>query len=170
MTMMNISLLKPGQIGNLTVKNRIVMSPMGSFFNPLDGTVNDRTINYYAARAKGGTGLVTVEFTGVHPSGQSAGALGIWDDKFLPGLTRLADAIKENGASAAIQLAHCGRQAGASATGAPLMAASPIPCPVCCAPVKEMTHDDIIEVIDSFGTEALIAKQAALADSSILPA
>lgn len=158
--MMNISLMQPGKIGNVTVKNRLVMAPMGSFFNETDGTVNDRTINYYAARAKGGTGMITVEFTGVHPSGQSAGALGIWDDKFLPGLTRLAAAIKENGATAAIQLAHCGRQAGASASGAPLMAPSPIPCPVCCAPVKEMTQEDILETIESFGTAALRAKKA----------
>ena len=157
---MKIALLQPGKIGNVTVKNRIVMSPMGSFFNDPDGTVNDRTINYYAARAKGGTGMITVEFTGVHPSGQSAGALGIWDDKFLPGLTRLADAIKEHGSTAAIQLAHCGRQAGASATGAPLVAASPIPCPVCCAPVKEMTEADIWEAIESFGTAALRARKA----------
>ena len=58
-------LFEKGKIGKLTVKNRGVMMPMGTVFSEPDGSVNERIIEYYAERAKGGIGLIINEYTGV---------------------------------------------------------------------------------------------------------
>ena len=56
-------LFKPGSIGEMTLKNRIVMPPLGTNFALEDGQVSERLLDYYEARAKGGLGLVIVEVT-----------------------------------------------------------------------------------------------------------
>ncbi len=158
--MKDLSILEQGKIGSLSVKNRVMLSPMGTFLTEPGGYAGERLINYYAARAKGGTGIVMVEFTAAHPSGQPTGMLAAWDDKYLPGLTKLASTIKAAGARAGLQLAHCGRQCGSTDSGAPIVAASAIPCPVCQAPVQEMTSAQIEETIEAFGDAAVRAKKA----------
>ena len=59
------NLFKPGNIGKMEVKNRIVMAPMGTLSSDKEGYVTGRSIRYYAERAKGGTGLIIVEGTAV---------------------------------------------------------------------------------------------------------
>lgn len=68
---------------------------------------------HYATRAVGGVGLIIVEATGVQFNGRITEAcLGIWDDKFIPGLKRIVDVIHQFGANAGIQLSHAGRKSG----------------------------------------------------------
>ena len=106
-------LFEPVNIGCLEIKNRVVMPPMTSCY-PENGYVTDRMINYYAARAKGGTGLIIVEDCIIDtPLGRHGYTdTYIDDDKYIDGLGRLAEAIKAGGARAGIQLNHAGRMAG----------------------------------------------------------
>src|ERR1700704_3013585 len=95
-------LLTPARIGSVEIKNRIVMPPMTTRTAD-DGCVTHDTIAYYLARAEGGVGLITAEMASPERAGRHRRReLGIHDDRFLPGLTRLADAIHPGGAKAAI--------------------------------------------------------------------
>lgn len=154
------ALLTPGRIGTLEVKNRVIMSPMATGYPSVDGYVDDQLVNYLAARAKGGVGLVGMEFTAVTASGQPPTLPSIYNDSFLPGLTRVAAAIKENGARAMIQLAHCGRQTYGDPPNGPAQAASPIPCAGSGTVGREMTEEEIWEVIEDFGDAAVRAVKA----------
>src|SRR3954466_13994982 len=106
---MNI-LLTPARIDSVEIKNRIVMPPMTTRTADDDGYVTDATIAYYMARVRGGVGLITVEMASPERAGRHRrGELGIYDDRFLPGLARLADAIRRGGARASSQTRHRGR-------------------------------------------------------------
>ncbi len=94
----------------LTLRNRIVMSPMCQY-SASDGFVNDWHLAHYGSRAVGGAGLVITEATAVSPEGRiTPGDIGIWNDDHIDGLSRIAGFIHSKGASAGIQLAHSGRK------------------------------------------------------------
>ncbi len=123
------ALFKPGSIGAMTLKNRLIMAPMGINYSMWDGAVTDRVVDYFAERARGGVGFITVGFSHVHRTGQiSPYSMGVHDDAVVPGLRRLTDAIHAGGAKASIQIAHGGRRASSSVTGAQLLAPSALPC------------------------------------------
>ncbi len=105
----------PGRIGSLTAKNRIKYAATESNFNTQDGFVTDREIAYLEAQAHGGAGIVTTQ--GAYPDKRGEGkgfrgTMSIADDRFIPGLAKLAKVIKDNGALAACQILHCGREGG----------------------------------------------------------
>ncbi|MGD0230633.1 MAG: FAD-dependent oxidoreductase [Syntrophorhabdales bacterium] len=105
----------PGRIGSLTAKNRIKYAATETNFNTQDGFVTDREIAYLEAQARGGAGIVTTQGAYPDPLGEGKGFRGtmsIAEDRFIPGLARLAEAIKRNGALAALQILHCGREGG----------------------------------------------------------
>lgn len=104
-----VKLFEPGKIGKLGVKNRIIMAPMGTDFPDEEGKITDQQIDYYAERARGGVGLIVVE--GSYPRlGGHRQRVCIYDDRFVPGLRRLAAAIHEGGAKVACQVnPHRGR-------------------------------------------------------------
>jgi 2,4-dienoyl-CoA reductase-like NADH-dependent reductase (Old Yellow Enzyme family) len=103
------ALFTPGRIGSMEVRNRIVMPAMTTRLANEDGTVSDATIAYFTARAAGGVGLVTVEMASPERVGRHRfRELGIYDDRFLPGLQRLTDSLHAQGAKASIQLGHAG--------------------------------------------------------------
>ncbi|HWR22833.1 MAG TPA: NAD(P)/FAD-dependent oxidoreductase, partial [Feifaniaceae bacterium] len=141
------------------LKNRVIFPPMGTNF-PKDEMVSQSLIDYHSARAKGGCGLNIVEIAAVHPTSRGERNLGIYDDKFIPGLKALADAIHAAGGKACIQLWHGGRQTNSSVTGLPIVSASPIPCPRCQEMPKELTQDEIKELVEAYGDGALRAKKA----------
>ena len=111
-----------GKIGRLEIKNRILMAPMHTGFCGEDGMVTDKMIDHYAERAKGGVGMVIVEATSTGPTSSPVQKHpAIFDDKFIPGLRRVADVIHEGGAKAAIQLMpHKGRRDNDTAVSASL--------------------------------------------------
>ncbi len=122
-------LFSPGCIGTVVIPNRLAMPPMGTNYATWTGEVTDRLIGYYAERARGGVGLITVEFSYVHPTGRiSFYALGVHDDALVPGLRALTDAIHANGAKVSIQIAHGGRRCRSGITGMQPMGPSAIPC------------------------------------------
>lgn len=113
-------LFQSGKIGVLEVKNRIVFPAMGTQMPGDDGEVTTALINWYARRARGGAGLITVEIvstaTAIDPFRLSQHVMRIDDPKFIPGMARLAKAIHDNGAKAGIQLTP---GAGAHVSGGP---------------------------------------------------
>ena len=98
-------------IKNITLKNRIVMSPMCQYTST-DGFSNDWHMVHLGSRAVGGTGLIIAEATAVSKEGRiTPGDLGLWKDEHINGLSRIVDFINLQGAMAGIQLAHAGRKA-----------------------------------------------------------
>ncbi len=87
-------LLTPARIGPVEIKNRIVMPPMTTRTSDAEGFVTDDSVAYYMARVRGGTGLITVEMASPEKCGRHRRhEVGIYDDRFLPGLTRLVAEI-----------------------------------------------------------------------------
>jgi 2,4-dienoyl-CoA reductase-like NADH-dependent reductase (Old Yellow Enzyme family) len=104
-------LFSPLKIRDLTLRNRTVVAPMCQY-SSVDGLANDWHLVHLGRFALGGFGLVIVEATGVVPEGRiTYGDMGIWDDKHIEPLARIAAFLKANGAAAGIQLAHAGRKA-----------------------------------------------------------
>jgi 2,4-dienoyl-CoA reductase-like NADH-dependent reductase (Old Yellow Enzyme family)/thioredoxin reductase len=107
------NLFSSGFIGKMEMKNRIIQAGMGTSLEPLDGTVDDRTIDFYVERARGGVGLIIMGIGAIdHPRGLSlSNQLGLSDDRFIPGLKKIADAVHRHGSKLAIQLHHAGKVA-----------------------------------------------------------
>jgi 2,4-dienoyl-CoA reductase-like NADH-dependent reductase (Old Yellow Enzyme family) len=155
-----IDLLSPLSIRGVTLRNRIVMSPMCQYSSE-DGLANDWHLVHLGSRAAGGTALVLVEATAVTPEGRISPAdMGIWGDQHVEPLARIARFVKGQGAVAGIQLAHAGRKAsceppwkgGASITSAgaggwPVVGPSPIPF---------LDGDPVPAPLDEAGIEGII--------------
>ncbi|CAN7625307.1 FAD-dependent oxidoreductase [Phenylobacterium sp. LjRoot219] len=180
-------LLSPGRIGTLELKNRLFQTAMGTNLAHHDGTISEESIAFYAARAAGGAALVTMGAVGVaYPRGQvQAGQVGISDDRFLPGLKRMTDAIHRNGGRISAQLHHGGTSAVCDmAAGRPIpvpsmpqpqassgksvkdsmfpeeKALSPLPHSFPPIVFKEMDDGDIADLIENFADAATRAVEA----------
>jgi 2,4-dienoyl-CoA reductase-like NADH-dependent reductase (Old Yellow Enzyme family) len=104
-------LFSPLEIGNITLKNRIVVSPMCQY-SAIDGYANDWHLVHLGARAVGGAALIFTEATAVSPEGRiSPQDLGIWEDGQMAKLQQVTSFIHGQKAFAGIQLAHAGRKA-----------------------------------------------------------
>ncbi len=102
------ALFQPGRIGRLELPNRIIMSAMGTALADEKGKATDRMIGYYAARARGGAGLITPQFAAVSRDSAFAYTLALFDDAHIPQWRKIADAVHEAGARLSIQLMHVG--------------------------------------------------------------
>lgn len=104
-------LLTSFHLNGITLKNRVVMSPMCQY-SAEDGFANDWHFIHYGSRAVGGCGTIIQEATAVSPEGRiTYGDLGIWKDEQIEKLAQIVNLIEKNGAVAGIQLAHAGRKA-----------------------------------------------------------
>ncbi len=181
-------LFQPGRIGSMELKNRIVEAAMGTSLEREDGFVDDRIKDFYEERAKGGVGLIVMGVGAIdHPDGKVLpGQLGLSDDKFIPGLKELADAIHRHDAKVAIQLQRGGKLATEDmAKGCQPKSSSCSPLPVQEAmqdmasveiprmmarytqmPAKletvELTLGEIRDVVHKFGEAARRAKEAGI--------
>ncbi len=107
---MSSQLFSPFTLRDLTLPNRIVVSPMCQY-SAQDGLTNDWHLVHLGARAIGGAGLVIVEAAGVLPEGRiTPRDVGIWGDQHIPALRRITHFIEQQGSVAGIQLAHAGRK------------------------------------------------------------
>lgn len=157
-------LFSPIKLGSLELTNRFVIPPMATNLANKDGTVSQALIDYWVARAKGGWGLLIVEFTAIDPLGK-VGACHpcLWSDKFIDGLKRLTDAVHNYRGRIAIQLSHTGRQTTREIigiAGAQPVSASPIPCPLDREMPKELSSAEVYELIEKFGDAAVRARDA----------
>ena len=107
-------LLAPGTIGPMPLRNRIVMPAMDQNSCTDDGEITDLNVAHYEARARGGVGLLILETSAVaYPVGAtSRHQPALSDDRCIPGLARLADAVHAHGAKMAVQMCHHGKTAG----------------------------------------------------------
>lgn len=138
----------------VALKNRMVMAPtttMSSFYN---GHVTNDEIDFYGARA-GGVGMIVGEVANVIASGKGfEGELSIADDSDIPGLTKLADAMKANGTKAVLQIFHAGRKSNDSILrGNQPVSASAVKAvfPADSQEPRALTADEIDEIIVAFG-------------------
>lgn len=136
---MNV-LLTPARIGAVELPNRIIMPPMTTRTADKEGFVTDATIAYYMARVRGGVGMITVEMASPEKAGRHRRReVGIYDDRFLPGLTRLVSEIHSGGVKASLQLGHGGGHTRRDICGEEPIAPSAIP-----HPVLEITFETIV--------------------------
>jgi 2,4-dienoyl-CoA reductase-like NADH-dependent reductase (Old Yellow Enzyme family) len=159
-------LFSPLKLRDLTLKNRIFVSPMCQY-SSTDGLPNDWHLVHLGSRAVGGAGLVMVEASAVSPEGRiSPHDAGIWSDAHAAAFARITAFLKEHGAAPAIQLAHAGRKASthrpwsgrgyvSPADGGWLpLGPSPIPFDRHSPTPREMSPRDIDKVIHDFTAAA----------------
>jgi 2,4-dienoyl-CoA reductase-like NADH-dependent reductase (Old Yellow Enzyme family)/thioredoxin reductase len=154
-------LMQPFQMKGLTLRNRIVMAPMLSRLCNPDGIVSQKLIDYYAERAKGGAGLIIVEYCYIdeRESKANQGQLGTYSDQLIAGLGDLAEAIQEWRAKAVLQICHAGRSTSARFMGRQPIAPSAMPG-YTGEMAREMTLQEIEAVMESFAEAARRARTA----------
>ena len=156
------SLFQPIAIGDMRLKNRIVMAPMGTGLTSDDGSVTQQLIEYHAERARGGVGLIVVEPVCVdYPTGALLPkGLRLDGERYITGLGKLARAVKAAGANVSLQLGHGGRYSRSQFTGGQPVAPSPIPSRYTKEMPRELTTGEVEAIIEKFAQAAKIAQEA----------
>jgi 2,4-dienoyl-CoA reductase-like NADH-dependent reductase (Old Yellow Enzyme family)/thioredoxin reductase len=152
-------LFNPIQIGNMTVKNRLMMSAMSINFGVDDNChVTDQLIEYFVERAKGEVGMMLVGGGSVHPGGQELPDLPqMYDDSCIPSLKIMVDRVKKYDTKFGVQLMHGGRQSYLPQKVAP----SAIPAPaVVKGEVRALEIHEIKELAACFGESARRCREA----------
>jgi 2,4-dienoyl-CoA reductase-like NADH-dependent reductase (Old Yellow Enzyme family)/thioredoxin reductase len=151
----------PIRIGTITVKNRLVMASTTSALGR-DGFASERNLAYYHRRARGGVGTIVTEALHVHPTSNiGANGLAVHSDAHVPGLRRLARAIREGGAHAIAQIVHVGRQWDSlTSRRAPWSPSAISSFPVFLETPHEMTAEEILEAVEAFGAAARRVREA----------
>lgn len=153
-------LFSPITINRTVVKNRIAYPSLGLLYS-YDGKLNDRYYNFFAERARGGAGIVTVGPVGFDIVGSGKVILMIDSDDTIPDFAKVTSLIKKEGALAWIQLFHAGAYSYSKLMGGPdPIAPSPIYSKFSKLVPREMTFDDINEAQEGFVAAALRAKEA----------
>ncbi|MEI5675362.1 MULTISPECIES: oxidoreductase [unclassified Nocardioides] len=145
-------LLRPGRIGEMTIRNRIVMSPMETMYGTPDGLPSERTVAYFAERAAGGVGLVTLGATGIdHRHPETPGGLHLGTDEAVAAHRRLVEAVHAHGARIQPQVVHAGPDGlGPEMHGVTSLGPSVIPSYLTGRPSTEMTKADIAALLDLY--------------------
>jgi 2,4-dienoyl-CoA reductase-like NADH-dependent reductase (Old Yellow Enzyme family)/thioredoxin reductase len=152
-------LFSPIRIGNLTVKNRLMMSAMSINFGVDDNChVTEQLMAYFVERARGGAGMMLVGGGSVHPGGQELPDLPqMYEDGCIPALKRMVDQVRPFGTRFGVQLMHGGRQSYLPEKVAP----SPIPAPaVVKGEVRALTVAEIRHLVACFGDAARRCRDA----------
>lgn len=109
---------QPGRMGPLRLRNRIIMGPMGTNYGTTDGFSTERDKLYYGERAKGGAAMLITEAMVITPAARNhTNSMCLFDDRYIPGLAGIVDAIHEGGALAAGQINHRGAMLKRSVLG-----------------------------------------------------
>jgi 2,4-dienoyl-CoA reductase-like NADH-dependent reductase (Old Yellow Enzyme family)/thioredoxin reductase len=154
-----MKLFEPVRIGSVEFKNRIIMAPMVTG-RAEEGIVSAWHINYYARRAAGGCGLIIVEGTGIDPNFCPPFALRLDNDRYIPGMAKLAEAIKSQEVKVIFQTAHPGKQTSSKFFGRPTLAPSAVPCPVFKEDPHVLTIGEIQNLVEQHIRAAVRAKEA----------
>jgi 2,4-dienoyl-CoA reductase (NADPH2) len=167
------ALFEPFSIRNLTLKNRLVQTSMYSWFATSEGEVSERHLAYLAERARGGAGLIMVENTCIDwATGRGSGIpIRIDEDRFIPGLNDLANALHRDGAKLGVQLYHAGRQSDARARLVKAGIGTDEPAPLSASDVtstaigdqpRPMRVSEIDAMVEKFAAGALRAVNAGI--------
>ncbi|MFG3208502.1 oxidoreductase [Streptomyces tendae] len=139
----------PLRLGPLRLRNRFAAAPMERNYCSVSGSVTEEYVAYLAARAAGGAALVHTEAGYVRADGKGRPRqLALDDDRHIPGLRALADAVHAHGAHLGMELNHGGRTARRAVTGHRPVAPSPVPCAV--------TGGEVPDELDNAGIRALV--------------
>ncbi|MDD3184309.1 MAG: FAD-dependent oxidoreductase [Anaerostipes sp.] len=155
------NMFSPITVGNMTVKNRFVVPPMGNNFANTDGTMSDQSVAYYAERAKGQFGLITIEATVVHQGAKGGPRKPcLYDDSTVESFKKVIDACHGEGAKVSIQLQNAGPDGNAKNAGAPIEAASAIPSKFGKDTPVAVPTAKVYELIEGYGDAARRAMEA----------
>lgn len=156
-----LSMFEPIQIGNVTVPNRFVVPPMGNNFANTDGSLSERSLRYYEARAKGGFGLITIESTVVCAQAKGGPRKPcLFSDTTVGSFRRVIEACHQYGAKVSVQLQHAGPEGNPAVSGYPLKAASPISAGAGRGIPEAMSREEIYRLIEDYGNAAARAQRA----------
>jgi 2,4-dienoyl-CoA reductase-like NADH-dependent reductase (Old Yellow Enzyme family)/thioredoxin reductase len=153
----------PITIGSATVRNRIAMAPMATDFADEEGRVSQKLIDYHAARARGGVGLIVMEVTCVDERfPYTPRTVGLWSDDLVAGYRRLAEAVHAHGAKLFPQVAHPGPDSlsilltGTEAVGP----SAGIVNDLTKTPCRELAGDELPGIVEQFAATARRAREA----------
>jgi 2,4-dienoyl-CoA reductase-like NADH-dependent reductase (Old Yellow Enzyme family)/ribulose 1,5-bisphosphate synthetase/thiazole synthase len=153
-------LFEPISVGSLRLKNRILMPCLDPGFAGEGGVVNQRLIDYFTIRAKGGVAFIMVGPAVFDPVGVGGKfEYRIYEDNILEGLARLVEEIHGQGIPAGLQLHHGGRQANPDLINGHAVAPSAIPCPVRKFMPRALTIPEIEKIIFQYGEYARKVKE-----------
>jgi 2,4-dienoyl-CoA reductase-like NADH-dependent reductase (Old Yellow Enzyme family)/thioredoxin reductase len=156
-------LFSPLRLAGITLRNRIVSTAHSTGLS--DGTrIGDRAIAYYAARARGGVGLIITGSTSVHPSSTSKlmAALANWDDSVIEPYRKLADAVHLYDARLFVQLNHAGALSGGAVESARIVAPSAVDNELGNETPHALQVDEIEKIVASFAAAAVRARDGGL--------
>ena len=155
-------IFEPFTVRRMTLKNRIMMTPMGTNYGEQSGEMSFLHISYYEQRAKGGTGLIMVENASVDSPEGSNGTtqLRIDHDNFIPRLFKLTETIHKHGTCIGIQLNHAGASAQSARTNMQPVSASNIPSKEGGEIPRPLEKDEIMRIVKKYGEAAKRAQTA----------
>ena len=155
-------IFEPFTIKHMTVKNRIVMTPMGTNYGEQNGEMSFLHINYYEQRAKGGTGLLIVENASVDSPQGSNGTtqLRIDQDNYIPRLFKLCETVHKHGSCIAIQINHAGASAQSARINMQPVSASNVPSKAGGEIPRPLEKDEIMHIVKKYGEAAKRAQIA----------
>ena len=155
-------IFEPFTVRRMTVKNRIMMTPMGTNYGEQSGEMSFLHINYYEQRAKGGTGLIMVENASIDSPEGSNGTtqLRIDHDNYIPRLFKLTETIHKHGTCIGIQLNHAGASAQSARTNMQPVSASDIPSKEGGEIPRPLTKEEILRIVKKYGEAAKRAQIA----------
>lgn len=154
-------MFQPIKIGPMTVKNCFVVPPMGNNFANTDGSMSDQSVAYYRERAKGGFRLITIEATVVHEGAKGGPRKPcLCDDTTIESFRRVVEACHEEGAKVSVQLQNAGPEGNAKNAGAPITAATSIPSEFGRDIPRELSTEEVYEMIRGYGQAARRAMKA----------
>ena len=155
-------IFEPFTIKHMTVKNRIVMTPMGTNYGEQNGEMSFLHINYYEQRAKGGTGLLIVENASVDSPQGSNGTtqLRIDQDNYIPRLFKLCETVHKHGSCIAIQINHAGASAQSARINMQPVSASDVPSKAGGEIPRPLEKDEIMHIVKKYGEAAKRAQIA----------
>ena len=158
-------LLQPGKIGNLEIKNRVVMPAMGCSLAESTGEAGARMIKYYADRARGGVGLIITEITRVDDETGvgTPNQLSVTNTHMVAQLSRLAEAVHAYGTKIFVQLHHPGNQTPSRLIGGRQpVSASDVTCKVIGEQPRALTTEEVEAMVKKFVTGAVIAQKSGI--------
>ncbi|GLE53653.1 hypothetical protein ATCCBAA256_32160 [Mycobacterium montefiorense] len=146
----------------MAVRNRVVMSPMETMYGTPDGMPSQRTRDYFAARARGGVGLITLGATGVdHRHPETPGGLHLGTDEAVDAHRALVEVVHEHGAKIQPQIVHAGPDGlGPEIFGVTSLGPSVIPSYLTGRPSNEISRQQLCEVFDLFRAAVRRAAEA----------
>ncbi len=148
------SLFTPIRIRQVELKNRIVMTPVVTHLSEAS------EIDFYVSRARGGAGLIQLPPGIIDQASDNGVVLPLWDDRSVPRLARIVEAVHSAGSMVSIQLFHAGRQLESACTGSPIVAPSPIPWSRSAEIPRELSIQEIRELVQKFARAAKRARSA----------